>query len=326
MDPLGSTRETVAGSNAPAGCHDYLPFGEELNGIGGRTGSCWGAGETTLRFTGKERDAETTSSAMATGLDYFGARYLSSAQGRFTSPDPLMASAHPENPQTWNRYTYGLNNPLRNIDVDGLYPSPSYNCTEGGGTCLNDDQRRILENSKINRQSGEALWNSIGATKDAKGMAIGESLQNSFVNQTDGLSAIKFSDGKSAISFVSSLSDVKQDRIFANVGTGLADELSRDARFGTASAGMHAGGGFSALSFKSTDYPQGNIQFSFNESHAGVDIDHDLYAPGLAHLFGEVLVNHATGGLTNQDSVRQMLMKNPKIGLTPSPDPKWNRR
>jgi RHS repeat-associated protein len=32
-------------------------------------------------FTGKERDAET-------GLDYFGARYFSGAQGRFTSQDP----------------------------------------------------------------------------------------------------------------------------------------------------------------------------------------------------------------------------------------------
>jgi len=36
---------------------------------------------------GKERDAET-------GLDYFGARYYSAAQGRFVSPDPLMASQH----------------------------------------------------------------------------------------------------------------------------------------------------------------------------------------------------------------------------------------
>ena len=32
-----------------------------------------------LQFTGKERDAET-------GLDYFGARYMSSAQGRLTIP------------------------------------------------------------------------------------------------------------------------------------------------------------------------------------------------------------------------------------------------
>ena len=35
-----------------------------------------------LQFTGKERDTET-------GLDYFTARYLSGAQGRFMSPDPL---------------------------------------------------------------------------------------------------------------------------------------------------------------------------------------------------------------------------------------------
>ncbi len=37
------------------------------------------------RFTGKERDAES-------GLDYFGARYLSSSMGRFTSPDPMLNS------------------------------------------------------------------------------------------------------------------------------------------------------------------------------------------------------------------------------------------
>src|SRR5689334_7775410 len=35
------------------------------------------------RCTGKERDQET-------GLDYFGARYFSGAQGRFTSPDPTF--------------------------------------------------------------------------------------------------------------------------------------------------------------------------------------------------------------------------------------------
>jgi RHS repeat-associated protein len=69
---------------------------------------------SVLAFTGKERDAET-------GLDYFGARYMSSAQGRFTSPDPLLASGRVENPQTWNRYAYVLNNPLRLIDRTGLY-------------------------------------------------------------------------------------------------------------------------------------------------------------------------------------------------------------
>ena len=67
-----------------------------------------------LQFTGKERDAET-------GLDFFGARYYSGAQGRFTGPDPLLNSGRPDNPQSWNRYSYGLNNPLRKIDPSGLY-------------------------------------------------------------------------------------------------------------------------------------------------------------------------------------------------------------
>ena len=40
--------------------------------------------------------------------------------GRFTTPDPLMASAHASNPQSWNRYSYALNNPLRYVDPDGL--------------------------------------------------------------------------------------------------------------------------------------------------------------------------------------------------------------
>ena len=64
------------------------------------------------KFTGKERDAET-------GLDYFGARYMSSAQGRFTSPDPSMNGVRLENPQTWNRYSYVLNNPPVLTDPTG---------------------------------------------------------------------------------------------------------------------------------------------------------------------------------------------------------------
>ena len=63
--------------------------------------------------TGKERDSET-------GLDYFGARYYGANMGRFMTPDPLMASARVSDPQSWNRYSYALNNPLRFIDPDGM--------------------------------------------------------------------------------------------------------------------------------------------------------------------------------------------------------------
>ena len=102
--------------------YDYLPFGEELYaGVGGRTTATGyqsqedGLGE---KFTGKERDAET-------GLDYFGARYFSGAQGRFTSPDPEIIPRDITNPQVWNKYAYTLNNPLRNVDPDGRASVPA---------------------------------------------------------------------------------------------------------------------------------------------------------------------------------------------------------
>lgn len=64
-------------------------------------------------LTSKKRDNET-------GLDYFLARYYSSAQGRFINTDPLLESGRPIEPQSWNRYAYVLNNPLRFIAPDGL--------------------------------------------------------------------------------------------------------------------------------------------------------------------------------------------------------------
>jgi RHS repeat-associated protein len=74
------------------------------------------------RSSGKERDAET-------GLDFFEARYFSSPEGRFMSPDPfnIIFEAKDENdfasfiaqPQNWNKYVYTLNNPLRYVDPTG---------------------------------------------------------------------------------------------------------------------------------------------------------------------------------------------------------------
>ena len=69
------------------------------------------------RSTGKERDAES-------GLDYFGARYFSGAQGRWTSAD---WSAKPEavpystldDPQTLNLFGCLRDNPLDKADGDG---------------------------------------------------------------------------------------------------------------------------------------------------------------------------------------------------------------
>ena len=61
---------------------------------------------------------------LETGLDYFGARYFSGAQGRFTSPDwseipQAVPYADLTDPQTLNLYAYERNNPLSKPDLDG---------------------------------------------------------------------------------------------------------------------------------------------------------------------------------------------------------------
>lgn len=162
------------------------------------------------------------------GVDYFGARYFSGAQGRFTSRDPLLASAKLQDAQTWNRYVYARNNPLRYADPLGLYPAPAYNCDEQHTACLNDEQRRILENShvKVGNQtlSDEALWKAMGQATDSKGKSIGEAVQNAFTNVTDRLASVNLG-GASALRQVAGISGFAPDRIFANVNTSLAAGL-----------------------------------------------------------------------------------------------------
>jgi RHS repeat-associated protein len=116
-DHLGSPRVVTNSSAGVVSRHDYMPFGEELgSGVGGRTAGMGYSVSDGLRqkFTSYERDSES-------GLDFAAARFYSSGQGRFTSVDPLMASAVPANPQSFNRYSYVLNSPVNAIDPNGMF-------------------------------------------------------------------------------------------------------------------------------------------------------------------------------------------------------------
>jgi len=96
-----------------------MPFGQTIDvpSTSPRSGAgCYTASDSGMRqkFTGKERDSET-------GLDFFGARYFSGAQGRFTSPDPLvLTGTRLVDPQGLNLYSYVRNRPLIAIDDGGF--------------------------------------------------------------------------------------------------------------------------------------------------------------------------------------------------------------
>lgn len=117
-DHLGSPRVITDKSGNVISRRDFMPFGEELSaGVGTRSTmlkyAASGTDGVRKRFTGYEKDSETD-------LDFAEARMYQNKHGRFTAPDPLLASASPANPQTFNRYTYTGNNPVNLTDPIGL--------------------------------------------------------------------------------------------------------------------------------------------------------------------------------------------------------------
>ena len=104
-DHLGSARLLTSMTKSIVQNLVYLPFGEN---------NSTDSGITTHEFTGDERDSETS-------LDHTLFRQYSSQFARWTSPDPAgLAAVDPSNPQSWNRYAYVLNNPLKFVDPFGL--------------------------------------------------------------------------------------------------------------------------------------------------------------------------------------------------------------
>lgn len=53
-------------------------------------------------------------------LDYANNRYYSNAYGRFMTPDRSWRSANLKNPQSWNRYSYVVGDPVNRNDPSGL--------------------------------------------------------------------------------------------------------------------------------------------------------------------------------------------------------------
>jgi RHS repeat-associated protein len=189
-------------------------------------------GRVWPRYTGKERDTES-------GNDYFGARYYGSTGGRFLSPDPLMASAKVWDPQTWNRYTYGRNNPLRMIDPTGMAEVDAAACAKdskcttvnvnviydknsNGGNGLTDKQKASFDKGQLQNakdQYGNAdihlnvTYTAGGLTQNDGKLSV-SGLQSGALNVvvTDQVgTAVSGQSGSTAVSFINANAPKQDD-------------------------------------------------------------------------------------------------------------------
>jgi RHS repeat-associated protein len=108
VDHLGSVRLITDAAGNQSAFHRYYPFGKEHTALqeGDR-----------MKFTGHERDLANTAGD-GDDLDYMHARHYSPVTGRFTSVDPEKIM-RPQEPQSWNRYSYAWGSPLKLVDPDG---------------------------------------------------------------------------------------------------------------------------------------------------------------------------------------------------------------
>ncbi|MBY0505373.1 MAG: hypothetical protein K2X03_15775 [Bryobacteraceae bacterium] len=88
----------------------YYPYGEAKSG------------------TVSNADGFATYYRDSTDLDYAQNRHYQSTTGRFTTTDPLQASAKLSNPASWNRYDCASGDPANRFDPDGLAATPSTVC------------------------------------------------------------------------------------------------------------------------------------------------------------------------------------------------------
>ncbi|WP_437565852.1 RHS repeat-associated core domain-containing protein [Sorangium sp. So ce542] len=111
VDHLGSVDALTDEDGDVIERRSYDPFGQRRNPVWGETAPASFASETTQGFTGHESDDEL-------GLVNMKGRLYDPKIGRFLTTDPIVSI--PSFGQSWNPYSYVLNNPLAYVDPGGF--------------------------------------------------------------------------------------------------------------------------------------------------------------------------------------------------------------
>ncbi len=153
-DHLGTPR-LITDVNAGAVTRQYWPFGDAV--------APQGAGQA-LRFAAMEFDAEGGTGSLVADRYYDHARSHVGGLGRFLSPDKV--GGRPVDPQSWNRYAYTRNNPLKLVDQNGLWWS----------LAANEPRRAWIRNAAVEfvrRPSGRAEFLRVASSRTEVDLASG---------------------------------------------------------------------------------------------------------------------------------------------------------
>ena len=153
---LGSTHIVTNSSGSQVEEIQYEPFGKSFSDTGSLS--------VTHKYTSQEFDSETD-------LYYYRARYYDPNIGRFIQPDSF--GAHFSNPQTLNRYSYVINNPLKYTDPTG------FDIDEAGNIVQIVDGQLIIIGGSETDFSGQIYTYQWSPDADE--------VQNGWVNNVDAL-------------------------------------------------------------------------------------------------------------------------------------------
>ena len=281
-DHLGST-SLITDANGTMAPHpqsesDYYPYGGEIVITADSTSNHY-------KYTGKERDSES-------GLDNFGARYDSSALGRFMTPDwDAKATAVPYakfgDPQTLNLYAFVENAPINKVDGDGHCPLDGASDGPSGGACptLRKEDVAAVKDSvdRSNRPTDD----------DKKGK-----------NHEEAVVTGKDKDGNHAIvpSKPGAYSDVTKEGNHAVVDPSVAADPSKQHTIQTPEvvAHVHPAGTATKLSIGADG--QTSLKTSFwkqpPSTGPGQDLSGAIPAPGINLVVGAGTTGNASGSPT----------------------------
>jgi len=173
-DHLGSTNITTDEYGVAIEEIGYLPFGAEL------FRNVYNNGEwiSVYKFTGQEHDSEYE-------LYNYNARLYDPVMGRFITPDTIVPD--PYNPQSLNRYSYCINNPMIYVDPTGH----GWKCDGNGQNCQWEEE--TLETVEIcgnceedNNNDNDAYFDQQNLLNDIRKMEQLILWENSNFNSPEG--------------------------------------------------------------------------------------------------------------------------------------------